>query len=282
MNNKEQLEEIARGIAEREIREREEAKRKSETPEDEDEKEENESEKAQVIVNADINPKEYIQVPQHNLVIAKYEPDWTKGKQWVDNIDTPTSGAHFVIQKKGFFMPGIEHFTTHFMNVKEAYDSKGKSPLFYADGSDVLEKEIEELWNYFSSKTRKEYPNGNTNCWTWLDALFREKNGKWFMETEHRVVNRKLEHKTIELDCPIRNDYYVNLDFNSQGFPINKSGIQDYEKGQNIYFWHPRNNSVAGFFAGSNWANLYCGRYPQDSNSSLGVFPCAEGAGGGK
>ena len=168
-------------------------------------------------------------------------------------------------------MPRIDHFTTHFMNVKQAYDSKGKSPLFYADGSDVPKSESDDLYKYLTS----DYKSG---CYTWLDALFREKNGNWFIETDHRVWNGKLEGKTYDLECPIRKDIYVNLNFNKQGFPTAECGNQNYSQGNNIKFWHPRDKRVAGFDADSIWADLLCSGDLQYSDSSLGVFVCAEGA----
>ena len=99
------------------------------------------------------------------------------------------------------------------------------------------------------------------------------------METDHRVKNGKLEHKTIDLDCPIMNeDSYTDLSFNNQGFPTAKSSNQDYVQGENIYLYHPRNKAVARFGASSDWAYLDCNWVPQFSYSTLGVFVCAEGA----
>ncbi len=51
----------------------------------------------QFILPSNANPREYIQIPQCDLVIAQYEPDWTKNLQWANDIDNPTSGAHFVV-----------------------------------------------------------------------------------------------------------------------------------------------------------------------------------------
>ena len=60
----------------------------------------------------------------------------------------------------------------------------------------------------------------------------------------------------------------------SQGLPTSS-----ISKGS-LYYYHPRNGSVAGLDANSDWIVFSCDRYAQNSNSGLGVRPCfsAEGA----
>jgi hypothetical protein len=67
------------------------------------------------------------------------------------------------------------------------------------------------------------------------------------------------------------NDWLDNS--TSQGLPITNA------KDGDLYYWFPRDERVAGFFANSGRAFLNCNRNPLDSYSSLGVFGCAEGTG---
>ncbi len=80
------------------------------------------------------------------------------------------------------------------------------------------------------------------------------------------------------------NDSYINFSFNKQGLASKsaKSSKQDYVQGKNIYFWYPRKDNVAGFGADSGRAYLYCDGIPSSTDSALGVYGCAEGAGAQK
>lgn len=53
-----------------------------------------------------------------------------------------------------------------------------------------------------------------------------------------------------------------------------KSRKQEYKQGKNIYYWYPRKNSVARFYAGSGRALLYCYGNSSGSDPTLGVFTC--------
>ncbi|MEK6872976.1 MAG: hypothetical protein AABW90_03110 [Nanoarchaeota archaeon] len=57
----------------------------------------------------------------------------------------------------------------------------------------------------------------------------------------------------------------------SQGLATKKSKNQNYKQGENIYFWYPRENHVAGFRTGFYRANLYCDGDPSGSDASLGI-----------
>ena len=52
---------------------------------------------------------------------------------------------------------------------------------------------------------------------------------------------------------------------NSQGLPIPNTNNGD------LYYWHPRDNSVARFGSDSGWAGLNCVGGPGDSCPALGV-----------
>ncbi|MBU2523515.1 MAG: hypothetical protein KKE23_04495 [Nanoarchaeota archaeon] len=210
--------------------------------------------------SANINLSDYIQIPSRNLLIRKEEE--LKGETWND--------IHFKLAENGLFMPRIDVFMAHFVNVRNSYN--GKSELYDGSGKSLSKSETEDLWKYFSTDYRK-------GCYTWLDALFKEEKGKMTMETNHRVVGKQLRSNTLSLDKYHHEDCFVNLQFNNQGLPTSKSKNQNYEQGENIKFWCPRNGRVAWFYVDSGRAVLDCyyddpgGRYV-----GLGVFSCAEGA----
>ncbi len=214
-----------------------------------------------LLITANIKKQDYIKLPDTSIVIARQETE--KGKNWAD--------SHYILAENGLFMPTPYLFMLHFMNVKEA--AKGKMVLHDASGAPIPRDEAEDLYKYFTSGHRG-------GCWTWLDAKFSEDNNAWEIAYNHKVAQKgkgkTLEGKTKTLESCIREDGYVNLDFNSQGLPIKKFKKQEYEQGENIRYWHPRNGAVARFGAGSGGAGLYCDWDPGDSDSSLGVFSCAE------
>ncbi len=211
-----------------------------------------------------LNRADYIQVPQHNIIIAKAES--LNGLDFYDTLEQ--------LKSANLRAPKINQFVHHYMNVKRA--AEGKKALIDAGGNVLSQEDAEDLWNYLSSGHRG-------GCWTWLDALF-EKNtasGEFYMKTDLRVVtngnNKVLQGKPEELDNYVKEDCYVGLEFTKEGLPINKSPIQKYEQVRNIRFYHPREGAVARFGADSDRAFLVCVWDPSYRDSNLGVFACAEG-----
>jgi len=113
----------------------------------------------------------------------------------------------------------------------------------------------------------------------WLDADFKVKGKDLYINYNHILDSKGnlvpknseiLDKNTLMKDRTpgISLDDYILNNHTSQGLP-NKS-----VKSGDLYYWFPRsdNNSVAGFDASSDWAGLYCGRYPTDGVSGLGVF----------
>ena len=198
--------------------------------------------------------KDYIKV--EDTLISKKEI--FKGKTWKD--------THFALAEKGLFMPPPNLFMLHYSKVRDA--AQGKLILYDGDNNEIPKEEAIEHWNYLSSSTDRV-----KICWTWLDAKFKEKPDGLYLLTDHEVINNNLEPQTTEKleDC-VSNDCYVNLDFNRQGLPTQKSTKKEYQQGNNIYFWHPRDKSVARFLAFSVRAFLSCYRVPGDSDPALGVF----------
>ena len=72
-------------------------------------------------------------------------------------------------------------------------------------------------------------------------------------------------------DCLMENKL-PGVDINSLLRTANKVGLPTSKtKSGSLYFWHPRENAVAGFDADSDRAVLICGRDPVIRDSALGV-----------
>src|SRR3989344_2504616 len=78
-------------------------------------------------VRANINPADYIRIQGKSIVIAKYMPDFSKGFNYED--------AHKEILNKGLFIPPIETFMHHFLDVIEAYQGRQQLQLYDAAGN---------------------------------------------------------------------------------------------------------------------------------------------------
>ena len=104
-----------------------------------------------------------------------------------------------------------------------------------------------------------------------LDARFDVN----FINYNHRVINGKLEAQTSEPleDCLMTDKTSgISLDYwlksaTKQGLPPVNTPDGD------LWYWHPRNDTVAGFYAGSSRVYLFCNKNPLGSDASLGVRP---------
>ncbi len=217
-------------------------------------------------VKANLVVSNYVRIPGTNIIIARQETN--KNLTW--------ENTHYALADNGLFMPTPAQFMRYFESTKEA--AEGKIILYDGSNKAVPQSEARDLWNYVSLKER---PKGI--CWTWLDAKFVERTG-WNglnIETDHRVVMKKskkeLQGKQVPLETCVDQNGYAALNFNAQGLPIQQSPTQEYKQGENLYFWKPVKDKVAGFVAGSVGAGLSCCGYPQYSGGWLGVFACAEG-----
>ena len=209
-------------------------------------------------VQANINRKDYVKVPNTNTLIAKFEPDESKGLTW--------EKTHYKLAENGLFMPSPALFMPYFMNVIDAYN--GKIQLYDGEGNPISKQEIEDIYKHLTIN------HINNGAWSWLDAKFDGNS----IKTNHKVIRGELKPQNSEsLDNCLMEDCYASLIFNKQGLPTEKSKKQEYKQGKNIYYKYPRDGAVAWFVADSDGAYLRCDRNPRFSNSALGVFPCAEG-----
>ena len=219
-----------------------------------------------IITPVDIqNPESYLTVPDTNLLIAKYEPDWTKGANYKDTA--------VKVFEKGLKIPPPSEFMKHFLNVVNAYHNISK--LYDGSGNIVQGKELEDIYKHLTTN------HINNGAWSWLNGRFVSGSGFKELDLETIIgIDKKgdlVTHKEPLEEC-IWEDCFVELEFNRQGLAIKKSKIQKYIQGENLKFWYPRGEeAVAGFNADGDRAFLYCGRNPDDSSSALGVFVSAEG-----
>ena len=210
-----------------------------------------------VTAQANLNLGDYVQIPNSNILISKFEPDQYKGMNWQE--------THEALARDGLFMPSPAIFMPYFKQVIEA--NKGNTQLYDGNGNLIPQNKVNDFYKHLTED------HINEGAWSWLDAKF---NGG-MIEINHRIVNGNLQGQKHDLESHVNADCYVDLEFNSQGLPTKKSQSQKYEQGKNMYFYKPRDGFVARFDANSDWAVLGCTWVPDYRDGSLGVFACAEG-----
>jgi hypothetical protein len=226
------------------------------------------------LVNSKINKSDYIQVPNTGKVISRFELPEYNNLTW--------KKAHFNLQENALYMPTVSLFMTHFMNVLNSYNSKGKTPLFDASRNPISEKDTNDIYLYLTEGHTSAY-GSQTQVWTWLDAFFKKEN--WIMKifSEHRVITNQRGKKILNPtkvenleSCSGGNKWgYANLTFNEQGFPSSASKFQEDVLGKNIYFAHPKNKKIT-FFEACGGPGLHCYGSPSGLYVSTGVFSVAQ------
>ncbi len=109
----------------------------------------------------------------------------------------------------------------------------------------------------------------------WLDADFKVKNEKLFINYGHKLVGNDLVPGKSELleEC-LMEDKTPGIDLDHLLINSTKQGLPKKNvSGGDLYYWCPDkdNNSVAGFYADSARTWLNCGRFPSGSSGGLGV-----------
>ncbi len=228
-----------------------------------------------LIVETNIDPSEYVRIGINGLkgnpvLISKFEIPSANNKNYNE--------THEFVLSKGLYIPTPAIFMTYFKNVMDAHDRKAK--LFDGNGQEIKAKELKDIYQHLTKDHIDVYSGGNVGAWTWLNARFVKGTGFKSLDLETIIgIDKKGNFQTEEeplLPCH-NQDSYVDLQFNNQGLATNQSGDQNYKPGENIYFWTPRKDCVAGFGADAVRAGLSCWD-PDYSDASLGVFACAEGA----
>ena len=221
-----------------------------------------------ILPPTNINPSDYVRIPNTNILIVKFEPDEFKGFNY--------ESTHVELAKKSLFMPTARIFMPYFLNVIEA--CKGNIELFDGNGNKLSSPEIEDIYKHLTTA------HINGGAWTWLNG--KAVKGSGFKKLDLETITKvdlssgtpKFVTNTEPLEACLWNDCYASLDFNSQGLVKAKAANQAYEQGSNIYFYYPRKDYVAWFWAYSDRADFNCFGDPAVTSASLGVFSCAVGA----
>ena len=105
----------------------------------------------------------------------------------------------------------------------------------------------------------------------WINARFKEKKDGMYMISEDALINNEYQNQTLKLDDCLMNNRQISLDewINSttpDGLPPTNISYGD------LYYWHPRDESVARFWSDSGGAVLGCYGDPGGLDSVLGVF----------
>ena len=216
----------------------------------------------EIITPADIDTSKYIIHPTADLLVPLQQSH--NGMNYENTMREVYGQGERVMTPK--------QFIDYFMAVKQA--SEGKQTLSYADNSQLTQPESKEIWNFLSSTNRTK-----GDLWMWLNGMFKQQGTlrkKWTLEKVTGIKNGNLITTSEPLENCLMQDTYVNLKFNNQGLPTEKSQTDEYKQGTNLKYWYPRNGGVAWFGADSDGAGLGCIREPDYHDDSLGVFSCRE------
>ena len=106
--------------------------------------------------------------------------------------------------------------------------------MLYADASPVNATEVDEIYKHLTTNYKDIFGTNNPGAWAWLNAKFVQGSGDNNLDLE-TIVGINQDGTFIvdkkPLDCKILEDCFVNIDFNSQGFPKTKSPLQVYMQG---------------------------------------------------
>jgi len=202
------------------------------------------------------NKADYIFIPERNLYIAK-QPSYHE-KNWHE--------THEALHKDGKRMPTIREFVDFLNILKSGNAINGLEQKLPEDEAISIYKNITEVRDPWRSE--------------WLDARFEKVNGVFHINYNHRIVDEELKAQNSEpLEDCLMQDKRPGIDLEYWLKNATPQGLPPKNNPDGkLYYWQPRDGAVARFDANSDGALLDCSRNPRYSNSSLGVYPCAEGA----
>ena len=154
------------------------------------------------------------------------------GKNW--------NKTHQALQKEESAMPTLLEFAQTLNYLRE-------NPT---DENTELYNEITQLKNPWRA--------------TWNDAYFEKRKDGLYILTGNKTKSEKLDTDTLMEDKRISLESWIAKP-TSQGLPSKDVGKGD------LYFWHPREGSVAVFDADDDRASLNCNRDPVYRDSDIGV-----------
>ncbi|MDD5133046.1 MAG: hypothetical protein PHD81_03055 [Candidatus Nanoarchaeia archaeon] len=222
--------------------------------------------------NTQFNTDDFIQLDIDGLygnkaLISPYE------LQGFNNLNY--NNTHEKLIANGLYMPTPEIFMHFFMKIINAYDNSSK--VYDTKGNQLSTQKITDMYKHLTTTYLNIYNvPSREGVWTWLNSKYKKINNILNRELVTGFHEGLLITKTEPLGAFLQNDCFVDLKFNKQGLPTQKSVNQNYEQGKNIKFYSPVDGWVARFVVGSGRASLVCGRNPDNSNPALGVFGCCE------
>ena len=199
------------------------------------------------------NIKGYIHVPSINLSFAEERSLY--GKTWYD--------THKALIPRRLRMPTIKETEELIFYLKNNLSDPRLKKVY----DDILKITPKDTWhgewqnNIFSKDSNGMYTQR---------VIGLDKKGELILSAKEKLENC--------LNSDGWADFSSKSKLTSQGLCKESSNLSEYKQGDNIYFWYPRDERVARFDVDSGGASLNCDGGPGDSDSSLGVRACAEGA----
>jgi len=195
----------------------------------------------------------FVYIPSIGLYLAKEKT--LKGLNW--------EKTHEELANQNTFMPTISQFKEFVKYLRS--NPSGTKDATGQEISSILD-EILTVRNPWRSE--------------WLDAKFEVVDktlgmfgGKTLIHYDHRFSNGSLQAgKSEPLDDYLTSDKKPGISLDDWLENANKYGLPkpDVKEGE-LYYWHPRNGTVAGFVADSGGAGLYCSEGPSVRDGVLGV-----------
>ncbi|MEK6819994.1 MAG: hypothetical protein AABY03_02255 [Nanoarchaeota archaeon] len=168
----------------------------------------------------------------------------------------PPANLHFAKQKTHF---GKYWNETH-QALQEEELAMPTLPEFAQTLNYLRENPTDENTELYNEITQVKSP------WraTWLDACFEKRKDGLYILTGNKTKSEKLDADTLMEDKRISLESWIAKP-TSQGLPR-----KDVDK-SDLYFWYPREGSVARFNASDDGADLNCDGDPVNRNSDIGV-----------
>lgn len=173
------------------------------------------------------------------------------------------SESYDILRKLELLMLNLRQGADFLAHVRDGID--GRVKVFDGSetelGRDVLTKIYDDI-----TKVKPPYRA------EWYDNKFSQSGRSWNV-TYHKIERDGTIREVTEplQDC-LREDKTPGIDLNHWLRNATYQGLPPSDTPQgSLYYWHPRNGSVARFDAYSDGAALLCDRNSQYSNAGLGV-----------
>lgn len=201
------------------------------------------------------NADSYLILPGRKHGTYEY-PDLLVSTQRTHNQEN-WNQAHESLRNEGSFMLTLRQYVDFLSLLKSgvAYNGKGKKvDKFVLDG--ILEDIIAVRTPWRAEWLNAKFSSSGKLKKSWHIA-YRDPQGNEIITPLEECL---MDDKTPGIDL---NYWLSNATFQGPPPKTNPDG--------SLYYWHPRNEAVAGFNAVSGGAGLDCGGYPRGSIPALGV-----------